>query len=90
MPAPSGVREKAMDEETKIDLISAILAAGSLSRPDTSSPLGNADHDGRDVVLAFRSIRKRLLAEGLDPGTPYKWQAPNMARPSRSEDEPSG
>jgi hypothetical protein len=90
MRALSNVREKAMDEETKIDLISAILAAGSVNMPDTSRPPGSADHDGRDVVLAFRSIRKRLIAEGLDPGTPYKWQPPNMARPARTEDEPSG
>ena len=90
MRALSAVREKAMDEETKIDLISAILAAGSVNRPDTSRPPESADHDGGDVVLAFRSIRKRLIAEGLDPGTPYKWLAPNMVRPARTEGEPSG
>lgn len=57
MRALSGVQEKAMDEETKIDLISAILAAGSVNMPDASRPPGS-DHDGLDVVQAFRSISK--------------------------------
>ena len=79
-----------MDENEKLDLIAAILAAGAVTMPDIKKS-GIKEKKDSDIMLAFRSIRKQLITEGLDaPAAPQKAQ-PKVSSGKKAEpDDASG